>query len=63
MVDFIIFEFDEDALNKDVLTSLNSYLTNMFSEPSDNDMITYIKIHILVSLLLIMILKRNVIII
>lgn len=37
------FEFDEDALNKDVLTSLNSYLTNMFSEPSDNDMITYIR--------------------
>lgn len=37
------FEFDEDALNKDVLTSLNSYLTNMFSKPSDNDMITYIK--------------------
>ena len=37
------FEFDEDALNKDVLTSLNSYLTNMFSGPSDNDMITYIR--------------------
>ena len=37
------FEFDEDALNKDVLTSLNSYLTNIFSGPSDNDMITYIR--------------------
>ncbi len=37
------FEFDEDALNKDVLTSLNSYLTNMFSESSDNYMITYIR--------------------
>lgn len=37
------FKFDEDALNKDVLTSLNSYLTNMFSGPSDNDMITYIR--------------------
>ena len=37
------FEFDEDALNKDVLTSLNSYLTNIFSRPSDNDMITYIR--------------------
>src|SRR5574344_864112 len=37
------FEFDEDALNKDVLTSLNSYLTNMFYGPSDNDMITYIR--------------------
>ena len=37
------FEFDEDALNKDVLISLNSYLTNMFSGPSDNDMITYIR--------------------
>lgn len=37
------FEFDEDALNKDLATSLNSYLTNMFSGPSDNDMITYIR--------------------
>ena len=37
------FEFDEDSLNKDVLTSLNSYLTNIFSGPSDNDMITYIR--------------------
>ena len=37
------FEFDEDTLNKDILTSLNSYLTNMFSGPSDNDMITYIR--------------------
>ena len=40
------FEFDEDdntRLNKDLATSLNSYLTNMFSEPSDNDMITYIR--------------------
>ena len=37
------FEFNEDALNKDLATSLNSYLTNMFSGPSDNDMITYIR--------------------
>lgn len=37
------FEFDEDVLNKDVLTSLNSYLTNIFAGPSDNDMITYIR--------------------
>lgn len=40
------FEFDVNdnpTLNKDVLTSLNSYLTNMFSGPSDNDMITYIR--------------------
>lgn len=37
------FEFNEDALNKDPATSLNSYLTNMFSGPSDNDMITYIR--------------------
>lgn len=37
------FEFDEDTLNKDVLTSLNSYLTNIFSGPSDNYMITYIR--------------------
>lgn len=40
------FEFDEDdntKLNKDLAASLNSYLTNMFSEPSDNDMITYIR--------------------
>lgn len=40
------FEFDEDdntRLNKDLAASLNSYLTNMFSGPSDNDMITYIR--------------------
>lgn len=40
------FEFDVNdnpTLNKDVLTSLNSYLTNMFSCPSDSDMITYIR--------------------
>lgn len=40
------FEFDVNdnpTLNKDVLTSLNSYLTNMFSGPSDNDMIIYIR--------------------
>ena len=37
------FEFNEDALNKDLATSLNSYLTNMFSGPLDNDMITYIR--------------------
>ena len=37
------FEFNEDALNKDLAASLNSYLTNMFSGPSDNDMITYIR--------------------
>lgn len=40
------FEFDVNdnpTLNKDVLTSLNSYLTNMFTGPSDNDMITYIR--------------------
>lgn len=40
------FEFDEDdntRLNKDLAASLNSYLTNMFSEPSDSDMITYIR--------------------
>ena len=37
------FEFNEDGLNKDLAASLNSYLTNMFSGPSDNDMITYIR--------------------
>lgn len=40
------FEFDEDdntRLNKDLAASLNSYLMNMFSGPSDNDMITYIR--------------------
>lgn len=40
------FEFDEDdntRLNKDLAASLNSYLTNMFSGPSDSDMITYIR--------------------
>ena len=40
------FEFDKDdntRLNKDLAASLNSYLTNMFSGPSDNDMITYIR--------------------
>ena len=37
------FEFNEDGLNKDLAASLNSYLTNMFSRPSDNDMITYIR--------------------
>lgn len=40
------FEFDENdnpTLNKDVLTSLNSYLTNMFPGPSDSDMVTYIR--------------------
>ena len=40
------FEFDEDdntRLNKDLAASLNSYLTNMFSVPSDSDMITYIR--------------------
>lgn len=37
------FEFNEDGLNKDLAASLNSYLTNMFSCPSDNDMITYIR--------------------
>lgn len=37
------FEFNEDGLNKDLAASLNSYLTNMFSGPSDSDMITYIR--------------------
>ena len=40
------FEFDEGdntKLNKDLAASLNSYLMNMFSGPSDSDMITYIR--------------------
>lgn len=37
------FEFNENGLNKDLAASINSYLTNMFSGPSDNDMITYIR--------------------